>query len=132
MKKQTIVGKHAERSRSRKGGSAWPRLKIQADDPIESKVVSIQSLLGKHYFHESRLPDFSLMCHQHAAAFCPGALGLAKAILGRLDTRRLQWFIDPDGEQLLPQLRHMEHVTADAPVMTVLAYWRAKAAGIDL
>ena len=81
----------------------------------------------------SRIPHVSLMAHLYAGEFCPGALPLAKKILRALDDRRLHWFIDPDGKQLLPPDAWMGHVlSSDVPVFTLLAYWFARANKIPL
>jgi hypothetical protein len=81
----------------------------------------------------SRIPHVSLMAHKYAGEFCPGALPLAKKILRALDDRRLHWFIDPDGKQLLPPDAWMGHVlSSDVPVFTLLAYWFALANKIPL
>jgi hypothetical protein len=81
----------------------------------------------------ARIADIALIGHVRAAALCPGALALARALLAALDTRRLHWMIDPDGRQLLPELRWMgETLSSDVPVFTVLAYWRAQAHGVAL
>jgi hypothetical protein len=53
--------------------------------------------------------------------------------LAQLDQRRLRWMIDPDGRQVLPELRYMtESLSSDVPAFTILTYWRARLAGIVL
>ena len=74
----------------------------------------------------------AVVAHQQARAFCPGALTLARELFRRLDTARLAWFIDPDGRQLLPELRYMRETIEDAPFNMLLAYWYARAHGIAL
>ncbi|MEN9938247.1 MAG: hypothetical protein RLZZ387_4826 [Chloroflexota bacterium] len=81
----------------------------------------------------ARIADIAVIGHLRAPALCPGALTLARTLLARLDDRRLHWMIDLDGQQLLPELRWMgESLSSDAPVFAVLAYWRARAHGIEL
>ena len=81
----------------------------------------------------SRIPHVSVVAHQYSREFCPGALELAKRILRKLDDTRLKWFHDPDGKQLLPPDRWLNHVlSSDVPAFTCLSYWTARAAGIDL
>jgi hypothetical protein len=81
----------------------------------------------------SRIPHVSLLAHRHAAAFSPGAIPLARKMLAALDRTRLQWMIDPDGQQLLPPDRWMQHVlSSDVPSLTLIAYWQARCYGIEL
>jgi len=81
----------------------------------------------------SRLPHVSLMAHQYAFDFCPGALNLAKTLLHRLDNQRLMWMIDPDGKQLHPLDTWMGHtLSSEVPAFTLLAYWTAQVNGIAL
>jgi len=92
------------------------------------------SLIGT-YFSEvcwgdfaSRIPDACVIAHQHAREFSPGSLDLSRRMLQRLDNERLHWMIDPDGKQLLPELDWMRWMlSGDAPVFTLLAYWKARA-----
>lgn len=80
-----------------------------------------------------RLVDMALIGYLHAREFCPGALPLAQELLRRLDSERLHHFIDPDGQQLLPELDWMRYaLSSDVPAFTLLAYWRARAHGIAL
>jgi hypothetical protein len=81
----------------------------------------------------SRIPHVSLMAHRYAGELCPGALPLAKRMLRALDDRRLRWFIDPDGKQLLAPDAWMGHVlSSDVLAFTLLAYWFARANKISL
>lgn len=106
----------------------------------ESKAAALGGSLFAAYHSEvcwgdaaSRIVDVSVIGYQYAREFCPGALALARALLARLDNRRLHWIIDPDGEQLLPGVRWMSQVlSSDVPAFTLLAYWRARAYGVPL
>lgn len=81
----------------------------------------------------ARIADIAVIGRLRAPMLCAGALSLARALLTRLDDQRLHWMIDPDGRQLLPELRWMgETLSSDVPVFTVLTYWRARCAGIEL
>lgn len=73
------------------------------------------------------LAELGIMAHRHAPGFCPGALSLAQRILSCTENRRLAWFIDPDGHQLLPDQQYRRFMTDDAQVILLLAYWRARA-----
>lgn len=78
--------------------------------------------------HAARIPDACIIAQQHAPEFSPGALNLATRMLQKLDARRMHHMVDPDGKQLVPELDWCRHVlSGDATVITVLAYWRAKA-----
>jgi hypothetical protein len=80
-----------------------------------------------------RIADVAVMAHQHAPEFSPGALATAKSILQALDDRLLHHFIDPDGKQMMPEDQWMcNSLNSDSPALTVLTWWRAKAAGIPL
>lgn len=81
----------------------------------------------------ARLGYVSVIAHQYAPEMCPGALDLARRILQRLDSPRLQSFLDPDGQQLLPPDEWMQYCFYNDPAAhTLLAYWTARVAGIDL
>ena len=105
-----------------------------------SRAASLTNWLFEAYDSEvawgdaaSRIVDMALIGYQHAREFCPGALPLARALLQRLDSQRLHHFIDPDGQQLLPEIDWMRYVlSSDVPAFTLLAYWRARANGIAL
>lgn len=74
------------------------------------------------------IPDASIIAHYQAPEFSPGALNLASRMLARLDNERLQWVIDPDGRQLVPELYWLrDTLSSKGPGFTLLAYWRAKA-----
>lgn len=80
-----------------------------------------------------RVADVAVMAHQHAPEFSPGAVPLAKALLQILDDRRLHHMIDPDGRQVMPEDQWMcNALSSDTPLMAILAWWRAKVAGIEL
>ena len=101
----------------------------------EQRANALAGFLITSYFSEvcwgdfaSRIPDACIIAHQHAPEFSPGALDLARRMLQKLDQQRLHWMIDPDGNQLLPELAWMREVMgSDPPVFTILTYWRAKA-----
>jgi hypothetical protein len=105
-----------------------------------SRAASLTNWLFEAYDSEvcwgdaaCRLVDMALIGYRHAREFCPGALPLARELMRRLDSRRLHHFIDPDGNQLLPELDWMRYVlSSDVPAFTLVAYWRARAYGIDL
>jgi len=78
------------------------------------------------------LLDTCIIAHQHAYEFAPGALPLAQRILARLDRERLNWFVDPDGKQLLPPDQHMKHSLSSQLPNILIAYWRAKLNNIPL
>jgi hypothetical protein len=83
--------------------------------------------------HASRIPHVAVMAHLWAREFCPGALNLAKRMLRALDDTRLKWFVDSDGEQFEPSEYWLRDVlSSDAPAMTCLTYWFARAHGLDL
>ncbi|MHB9106566.1 MAG: hypothetical protein ACYDCO_05860 [Armatimonadota bacterium] len=80
----------------------------------------------------ARIPIVSAIAHKYAGDFCPGALALAKKVLTRLDDTRLQWMIDPDGQQLLPPDRWMDKCTGEMLIDACLGYWYARAQGVEL
>jgi hypothetical protein len=81
----------------------------------------------------ARLADLGVLAHQLAPGFSPGALSLSKTMLSKLDDQRLKWFIDPDGQQLMPEDAWLAYVmSSEAPAFTSLTYWRARAWGINL
>lgn len=81
----------------------------------------------------SRVADMGVIGHVCAPDYCPGALLLAKRMLRRLDNERLHWFVDPDGRQVPAERKWtLDLLSSDVPSFTALAYWRARAAGIDL
>jgi len=81
----------------------------------------------------ARIADIALIGAIRAPALCAGALTTTRALLAQLDQRRLRWMIDPDGRQVLPELRYMtESLSSDVPAFTILTYWRARLAGIVL
>lgn len=116
----------------------WYPLRTQPT--AESRATSLTNWLFEAYDSEvawgdaaCRLVDMALIGYQHAREFCPGALPLARSLLQRLDSQRLMHFIDPDGQQLLPELEWMRYVlSSDVPAFTLLAYWRARVHGIAL
>jgi hypothetical protein len=75
----------------------------------------------------ARIPIVSAIANKYAGDFCPGALALAKKVLTKLDNTRLQWFIDPDGRQLLPPDRWMSRCTGEMLIDACLGYWYARA-----
>jgi hypothetical protein len=105
-----------------------------------SRAASLTNWLFEAYDSEvcwgdaaCRIADMAVIGYQHAREFCPGALPLVRALLQRLDSERLHHFIDPDGQQLLPELDWMRYaLSSDVPAFTLLAYWRARAHGIAL
>ncbi|HMO57136.1 MAG TPA: hypothetical protein PKC19_07265 [Roseiflexaceae bacterium] len=80
----------------------------------------------------ARIADIALIGHLRAPALCPGALTLARDLLARLDNQRLHWFVDPDGQQWIPELHWMrDSISSDAPAFATLVYWRGRANGIE-
>jgi hypothetical protein len=81
----------------------------------------------------SRIADAAVIGHVYAPDLCPNARTLATSLLRRLDNERLHWFIDPDGRQVDPDKAWtLDLLSSDVPSFTLLAYWRARLAGIDL
>lgn len=111
----------------------WSPIHTELTDEARKKALAGFFILA--YYSEacwcdqaSRIPDASVIAHQHAPEFSPGALDLASRMLQKLDARRLHHFIDLDGRQLVPELDWLRHIlSGDATAVTVLAYWRAKA-----
>ena len=46
------------------------------------------------------LTDTAMLAHHSAPGFSPGALSLCKTMLAKLDSARMRYMTDPDGEQL--------------------------------
>lgn len=110
----------------------WPRERFESD-VVEDEYADV--LGGEVCWGDfaSRIPDAAIIGQQHAPEFCPGALKLARTMLGKLDGQRLHWIIDPDGKQVKPKHRGILNLlSSDAPSFTLLAYWRAKNAGIRI
>jgi len=111
----------------------WRAVRTQPTTALRENVLA-GSIIDS-YFSEicwgdstSRIVDASIMAHLHAPEFCPGALNLASKMLRNLDNPRLHAIIDPDGEQLLPELVwQRDMLSSDVPAFTLLSYWRAKA-----
>lgn len=77
--------------------------------------------------------DLTYGSHQRCVFRSETACYRSRTLLTRLDGQQLHWMIDPDGRQLLPEIRWMgETLSSDVPVFTVLACWRARCTGIDL
>src|SRR5262249_28853930 len=55
-----------------------------------------------------RLPDMAVIAHTRAEKEVPGMVPLLKSLWAKLDNRRLQWMIDPDGRQLPDEVRYTE------------------------
>ncbi|MCC6424100.1 MAG: hypothetical protein IT447_11530 [Phycisphaerales bacterium] len=111
----------------------WSTVHTELTDETRKNALA-GSLLSAYYSeacwqdHASRIPDASIIAHQHAPEFSPNALDLASRMLQRLDNQRMHHFVDPDGRQLVPELDWIRNVlSGDVPVFTVLTYWRAKA-----
>lgn len=111
----------------------WTTVHTELTD--ESRKNALAGFILTSYFcevcwldHAARIPDASIIAHQHVPEFSPGALDLASRMLRRLDAQRLHHMVDPDGKQLVPELDWLRYIlSGDVPVFTVLAYWRAKA-----
>lgn len=81
----------------------------------------------------SRIPDASIIAHQHAPEFSPGALKLASDMLKTLNDERLHWYADPEDNSFADSEKWLlDILSSDVPSFTILSYWRAKYYGVDL
>lgn len=56
--------------------------------------------------------------------------GWIKDLMAKTNGRRLRWMVDPDGQQLKPDIRWMEcMLSSEAPFHYLTTYWRGRKAG---
>lgn len=72
----------------------------------------------------------SVLAAQYSPEVASEAKALANRIMGTIDSVRLHWMYDPDGEQLLPAVRYYgECFSSEMPGSFLSAYWRGKRDG---
>jgi hypothetical protein len=75
----------------------------------------------------TRFMYISVVAAKHCRAIAKDARGLAMRIMEKIDRTRLKWMIDPDGQQLIPELRYMGQVLDSELAPTYVAtYWRGR------
>lgn len=67
----------------------------------------------------------SVIACRHAPAVAERARELARRIIGALDETRLHWMVDPDGQQLPPEIRYYgQCLSSEMGASFLAAYWR--------
>lgn len=69
------------------------------------------------------------------ARHCPrqreATLAWIRGVMEKTDGRRLRWFVDLDGRQLVPEDRWMGcMLSSESPFHYLIAYWRGVADGL--
>ncbi|HEY8667573.1 MAG TPA: hypothetical protein VIL86_12975 [Tepidisphaeraceae bacterium] len=73
----------------------------------------------------------SVVAAKRSPAVAADAKALAVRIMEKIDQRRLRWMVDPDAQQLIPEISYMGEVLDSELSPTYIAtYWRGKMEGI--
>lgn len=103
-----------------------PREQWGFGDPFMSRVSGVRWCEPL-----ARLMVTSVIASAHAPEIAGAATQQARVILDAIDEKRLHWMIDPDGEQLPPEISYFgQCLSSEVPASSLAAFWRGRRDGL--